>query len=85
MRRKLFWGFPLGFLLQQYQPIVMLSLINFYRVKLDTVMQTFSIILSVAMIIVCVISLPIIYAITRAFPSEDDLRNESYSKKFGVL
>jgi hypothetical protein len=82
IKQKLFWGFPLGFLLQQYQPIVMLSIINFYRVKTDTIMQTFSIVLSSILMFICVLSLPIIYRITLKFTREED---EVYTKKFGVL
>ena len=59
----------------------MLSLINFYRVKTDTVMQTLSIILSVLMIVVCVVVLPIVYMISRSFIKDD----EAHSLKFGVL
>ena len=81
MHKKLFWGFPLGFLLQQYQPLVMLSLINFYKVRTDTVMQTFSIILSVLMIVVSVVVLPIVYVISRSFLKDD----EGHSLRFGVL
>jgi hypothetical protein len=81
MHKKLFWGFPLGFILQQYQPLVMLSMINFYKVRTGTVMQTFSIILSVLMIIVCVVVLPIVYMISRSFIKDDEV----HSLKFGVL
>jgi hypothetical protein len=81
MHKKLFWGFPLGFILQQYQPLVMLSLINFYRVKTDTVMQTFSIILSVLTIVVCVVILPIVYMISRSFLKDD----EGHTLRYGVL
>jgi ABC-type glycerol-3-phosphate transport system permease component len=59
----------------------MLSLINFYRVKTDTVMQTFSIILSVIMMVVSVVVLPIVYMISRSFLKED----EGYSLKYGAL
>ena len=59
----------------------MLSLINFYRVKTDTVMQTFSIILSVIMMVVSVVVLPIVYLISRSFIKDD----EGYSLKYGVL
>ena len=59
----------------------MLSLINFYRVKTDTVMQTFSIILSVLMIVVCVVVLPIVYMISRSFLKED----EGHTLRYGVL
>ena len=83
---KLFWWFPLGFLLQQYQPIFMLSLVNFYSVRTKTVMQTFSIMLSVLMIVVCVIVLPIIFAIARAFPKkEENEKDTNYTRRFGVL
>ena len=81
MHKKLFWGFPLGFILQQYQPLIMLSMINFYKVRTDTVMQTFSIILSVLMIIVCVVALPIVYMIARSFLKDD----EDHNLKYGVL
>ena len=59
----------------------MLSLINFYRVKTDTVMQTFSIVLSVLMMLVSVFVLPIVYMIARSFIKDD----EAQSLKFGVL
>ena len=59
----------------------MLSLINFYRVKTDTVMQTFSIILSVLMIIVCVVVLPVVYLISRSFLKDDEV----HSLRYGVL
>ena len=59
----------------------MLSLINFYRVKTDTVMQIFSIILSVLMIVVSVVILPIVYKISRSFIKDD----EGHSLRFGVL
>ena len=59
----------------------MLSLINFYRVKTDTVMQTFSIILSVIMIIVCAVVLPIVYMISRSFLKDD----EGHNLRYGVL
>ena len=59
----------------------MLSLINFYRVKTDTVMQSFSIILSVLMIVVSVVVLPIVYKISRSFINDD----EAHSLRFGVL
>jgi hypothetical protein len=81
MHKKLFWGFPLGFILQQYQPLVMLSMINFYKVRTGTVMQTFSIILSVLMIMVCVVVLPIVYMIARSFLNND----EDHNLRYGVL
>jgi hypothetical protein len=59
----------------------MLSLINFYRVKTDTVMQTFSIILSVLMMAVTVVVLPIVYKISRSFLKDD----EAHSLRYGVL
>jgi hypothetical protein len=81
MHKKLFWGFPLGFILQQYQPLIMLSMINFYKVRTGTVMQSFSIILSVLIIIVCVVVLPIVYMIARSFLKDD----EDHFLRFGVL
>ena len=59
----------------------MLSLINFYRVKTDTVMQTFSIILSVLMMVVSIVLLPIVYMIARSFLKDDD----DHNLKYGVL
>jgi hypothetical protein len=59
----------------------MLSLINFYRVKTDTVMQTLSIILSVLMIIACAVVLPIVYMISGSFVKDD----EGHNLRYGVL
>ena len=59
----------------------MLSLINFYKVRTDTVMQTFSIILSVLMMVVSIVVLPIVYMISRSFIKDVDV----HSLKFGVL
>jgi hypothetical protein len=59
----------------------MLSLINFYRVKTDTVMQTFSSILSVIMMLVSVVVLPIVYKISQYFIKDD----EGHSLRHGVL
>jgi prolipoprotein diacylglyceryltransferase len=59
----------------------MLSLINFYRVKTGTVMQTFSIILSVLMMVVSVVVLPFVYKISQSFIKDD----EGHSLRYGVL
>ena len=33
MRSWLFWAFPLGFFIQQFQPLFMLSMLNLYDVS----------------------------------------------------
>ena len=50
LHNKLFWSWPLAFLLQQFQPLVMLSIINCYDLRTDTVLHTASAIISVILL-----------------------------------
>lgn len=56
----------------------MLSMINFYLVKSDTIMEKFSIASAIVIFLLCLLILPITYFVSKRYSPDDE-------KKFSVL
>ena len=85
MRKKLFWNGFLFFLMSQYPPIILATVINLYGLdfhKKGGIMM--SNIVSILLLCACLISLPMIWRIIKKGMSNKTER-ENFDLKFGSL
>jgi hypothetical protein len=84
LRSKLFWSWPLTFLLQQFQPLVMLSIINLYEMRTVTVLHTTSAILSITLLGVTQLSTLLIWSSIYSARTGGKIDSEKFQQKMGV-
>ena len=84
MNTKLFWNSIIAFLINQYQPLFMLSLVNFYNLRSFTTIDNFCGIFAITMAILTV-SLMVLSTIILKLKNANLLRDNVYEETFSIL
>ena len=85
IKKHMVWNFTLRFLIQQFQPLVMFSIINLYHLQHDLILYVSSTILSFFILIMTHFVILIMTVDIRKSNKANRLKKKSFAENFGVM
>lgn len=85
IKRHMVWNFTLRFMIQQFQPLVMFSIINLYHLQHDLILYISSIVITFFVLILAHFVILIMAIVIRQSDKAKKLKKKRFNETYGAM